>query len=93
MSAKQGAVRVATDEENEDGAALLLDGFEKALIGYGTQFAHDVAIYDYERCAAILIKQGMSREDAVEYLEFNTAGAWVGRHTPILLRERVRAPK
>lgn len=92
---KAAPSRPASDEWDEDDAEpLLLDGFEKALIGFGTQFDNEVAIYEFDRCVAILVKRdGMSRNDAMEYLEFNTAGAWVGPHTPILLRTRVKAGK
>ena len=72
----------------EDSEALLMDGFGAALLGLGTCFTHEVAIYDYERCVAVLVAQGLPREDAVEYLEFNAAGAYVGEHTPVLLRYR-----
>ena len=30
--------------------ALLADGFSEALIGMGTRFSYDVAVYDYEKC-------------------------------------------
>lgn len=89
MSRKPATVGVP-DVTGDECEALLLDGFGKALLGLGTQYDHEVAIYDYERCVAVLLKQGMDREDAIEYLEFNTAGAWVGPHTPILLRTKAR---
>jgi hypothetical protein len=75
---------MALDEDNE---ALLADGFESALLGLGTQFSHDVAIYDYERCVQILkSRDGLSDEEAREHMEFNVTGAWVGEHTPVFLR-------
>ena len=63
------------------GEALLADGFSEALIGMGTRFMHDVAVYDYEKCIEIL-ERDMPHEDAVEYFEFNTRGAYVGENTP-----------
>jgi hypothetical protein len=33
----------------------------------------------------ILIIDGMSYEDAIEYLEYNTWNAYVGLHTPIYI--------
>ena len=70
----------------EDSDALTLDGFDEALIGFGTQFSHDVAIYSYDKCIDVLVAQGMTAEEADEYMEFNVAGAWVGNNTPVLLR-------
>ena len=64
--------------------ALLADGFEDAFIGFGTRFTYDVAVYDYDKCIEIL-ERDMSYEDATEYFEFNTRGAYVGEHTPIFM--------
>ena len=66
------------------GEALLADGFSEALIGMGTRFMHDVAVYDYEKCIEIL-ERDMPHEDAVEYFEFNTRGAYVGENTPVFV--------
>jgi hypothetical protein len=77
----------APDEADEADRARLADGFEAALIGIGTQFTHDVAIYDYARCVDILVERdGMTPDEAVEFIEFNVTGAWIGPHTPVFLR-------
>ena len=69
--------------------ALLADGFEEALIGFGTVFMNAVAIYDYDRCVKVLVKRdGMTEDDAIEFLEFNTTSAFVGPNTPVFLRLR-----
>jgi hypothetical protein len=64
--------------------ALFCDGFDDALIGYVHKFGQSsVALYDYARCVQILVKRdGMSEEDADEFLQFNTLGAYVGPETP-----------
>jgi len=64
--------------------ALLADGFEDAFIGFGTRFTYDVAVYDYNKCIEIL-ERDMPHEDAVEYFEFNTRGAYVGENTPVFV--------
>lgn len=67
--------------------ALVCDGFEDALIGYGTRFNSPVAIYDYDQCVRILVERdGMQEDEAIEFLEFNTCGAYVGESTPVFLR-------
>jgi hypothetical protein len=68
----------------DDPDTLFADGFEDALIGIGRQFNRELALYDYEKCIEILMERdGMSREDAIEFFEFNTAGelnrAWNAR--------------
>ena len=66
--------------------ALLVDGFEDALIGMGCQFNQDVAVYDYDRCIHILMtRDGMDHYDAVEYMGYNVIGAWVGAGTPVFV--------
>lgn len=75
-------------DEYDENVALGADGFEDALIGYGTQFNKDLAIYDYEKCIIILIKRdGMTDEEAREYMEYNVCGAYMGNNTPVFLRE------
>lgn len=61
------------------------DGFEDAFMGIGTQFNRMVAIYDLSKCKNILIKRGMSPDAALEYLEYNVLGAYVGTQTPIFV--------
>ena len=68
------------------GDALLADGFEAALLGFGFQFNAAVAIYDYERCLAILRdRDGMSEDGALEFFEFNVVGAYMGPNTPVFM--------
>ena len=66
--------------------AMLADGFEDALVGYGYQFTYPVAVYSMNGCMEILMKRdGMNDEEAMEFFNFNVQGAWVGESTPIFL--------
>ena len=66
--------------------ALLADGFEDALIGYGYQFNYPIAVYSRKRCINILMDDGIIEyEEATEYFDFNVAGAYVGESTPVFL--------
>lgn len=65
---------------------LLADGFEDALIGYVEIFHKTIATYDRAKCIDILIERdGMERDEAEEYFEFNVTGAYVGDNTPAFL--------
>ena len=45
-----------------------------------------MAVYDYEKCIQVLVERdGMTREDAEEFFDFNVVGAYVGENTPIFL--------
>ena len=66
--------------------ALIAEGFEKALIGFGYQFNTPVAVYSKDKCLYVLIERdGMSSDEALEYFDFNVAGAWMGKSTPIFI--------
>ena len=64
---------------------LVADGLEDALLGIGWQFNRRIAVYDYQKCLEILERDGMTRDEAVEFFEFNVVGAWVGEGTPVFL--------
>jgi hypothetical protein len=65
--------------------ALLADGFEDALVGH-TQGPNLVAVYDYDICIQILMdRDEMSCMDAVEFMDFNVLGAYVGEKTPVFV--------
>jgi len=65
---------------------LTADGFDDALIGVGERCGcPDLAVYDANKCLEILVESGMDSEEALEYFEFNTLGAWVGDSTPIFV--------
>jgi len=67
---------------------LTYDGFDEAIVGVTAHqpSRNPVVVYDYGKCIDILMKRdGMSYEEAVEFFEFNTTGAWMGEGTPIVL--------
>ncbi|HUT60055.1 MAG TPA: hypothetical protein VNA25_19590 [Phycisphaerae bacterium] len=72
-------------------APLLADGFEDAILGlaswgYG-QGPQDVVVYDLHKCAMILMaRDGMTDDEAYEFLEFNTTSSWIGERTPLFVR-------
>ena len=68
--------------------ALLADGLEAALVGYTVNHHHPhVAVYDIEKCVQVLVdRDGMTAEEADEFLSFNTLGAYVGENGPLYVR-------
>lgn len=66
---------------------LLADGFEAAIVGIAEGCGRSPAVvYDREKCVAILMERdGMDRDEAEEFFEFNVAGAYVGAGTPVFL--------
>ena len=61
--------------------AIVWDGFDDAIIGYDMR--EWKIIYDEAKMADILIADGMTYEDAIDYLGFNVFSTYVGDYTPI----------
>jgi len=50
---------------------------------------HPIAVYDRERVIQVLTERdGMTREEAEEYISFNIDDAYMGKLTPIVLEHR-----
>jgi len=65
---------------------LLADGFEGAFMGVVESFgAAPKACYNYDACIDILMKD-MDEGEALEFMEFNVTGAYVGEHTPAFIQ-------
>lgn len=64
---------------------LLADGFERAFVGIAQRCGQpDLAVYDYGAAVVLLVnEEGMTPPDAMEYLDFNVVGAWMGEGTPL----------
>ena len=65
------------------------NGLEDAIIGVGSRMnMPDVLIYSYNKCVDILMeKEGWTLEEAIEWMDYNVVGAWVGETTPIFVHE------
>ncbi len=67
--------------ENLFPEALFADGFDKAIMGW--EASSCVVVYDYLKCMNILMERdGMAKQEAHEFMEFNVINAYVGDFTP-----------
>ena len=68
---------------------MTADGFNAAFIGVTLEWGPPRAIYSYDKCIDVLMKNDgdMNYEEAVEYMELNVTGAYMGKQTPIFMRE------
>ena len=73
---------------SSDFSVVLADGFDQALIGVAHRFGwlQPVAVYDIDKCLAIIMDDGCTYEEAQEHFDYNVIGAWVGDQTPIYVR-------
>jgi len=79
-------IRDVISDYNEE--ALFADGFDEAIEGVIRQAGGNYLIcYSYDKCVEVLVKQGLSHEEAVENMEFNVVSAYLGEHTPVFLEK------
>ena len=72
------------EEHGED--FLFADGFDSAIIGCSIGFDSGRVIYDITQMMEILVQEeSCTEQEAWEFLEFNTFGAYVGDKTPIYM--------
>jgi len=67
--------------------AKLADGFDDAILGMCVQFGSEpVVAYDFNKCVKIIMERdGMEREEAIDFINFNVVGAYVGLSTPVFI--------
>jgi hypothetical protein len=64
---------------------LFADGFDDAICGVDTVGVR--VCYDVDKCIKILmVNHGMDIEEAIEFFDFNVAGAYVGEQTPLYIK-------
>lgn len=76
--------------EDMDETVLLMDGFDEAFIGHSQRINEPVlAVYSRAKMVEVLMRDGMSDDEAEEYIDYNCVGAWVGERTPIIVNDFV----
>ena len=65
------------------------DGYDEAIIGPAyiwrdTRIVH-ILVYNAEKIREILMRDGMTAEEAREFIEFNIEGGYLGVETPVLV--------
>ena len=83
------------EDYGEDAETMLFaDGFDDAIVGVGNVFGGKLcAIYDTDLIVRQCMKDGMEYDEALEFFDFNIAGAYVGEQTPIFIHKIERETK
>ena len=72
--------------EGLEESVLTMDGLDDALLGLSTRMNEPtVAVYSQSKIIEILVKDGMSYEEAFEHFSFNIAGSYMGPETPTIV--------
>jgi hypothetical protein len=65
---------------------IFADGFDEAIIGFDPNLWK--VVYSRGKTIQILIdRDGMSEEEAVEFADYNTFGAYIGEKTPVWVED------
>jgi hypothetical protein len=63
---------------------LQADGFDGAIIGI--EPLSGKVVYNIDKMVEILVDEGLSTTEAIEYLDFNVLNAYVGEQTPVYIQ-------
>ena len=65
---------------------LFADGYDSAIIGVAVGFDSQRVVYNVEKMVEAGVEEaGMNYDESLEWLEYNTFGAYVGENTPIYM--------
>ena len=71
---------------SEEKPLLFSDGHDNAIIGVISRCGQDpFVVYEYRTVIKNFMKDGMTAEEAEEWVSYNWTGAWVGTATPAIL--------
>jgi|TARA_Y100000289_G_C3891423_1_gene134169 hypothetical protein len=66
---------------------VFVDGYEIALLGVIDVWENARAVYSKQAMVNILEQEGMDYCEALQHLEFNVWGAYIGEHTPLYVHD------
>lgn len=59
---------------------------DEAIVGVVERINFSAVCYDPNKIVSLLVEyDGLTEEDAIEHMEFNMLGSYVGEHTPVFL--------
>jgi hypothetical protein len=81
MNKRVEIIELYADTDN----ILFADGLDEAIIGFEPNLWR--VVYSRNRCIEIIAAEGMSTEDALDYLEYNTFNTYMGDNTPLWVED------
>lgn len=61
---------------------LIAYGYDDAIVGVSSK---EIVVYSINKIVEILMAEGMTDEEALEFFEYNIEGSYVGEKTPIYM--------
>jgi hypothetical protein len=70
------------------------EGFDSAIIGtasiWNGKERVEVLVYDiYLMVKQLVIRDGMTKDEALEYIDFNIENVYIGKDTPVIVWEYI----
>jgi hypothetical protein len=79
-------IREELSERYPDLLVMEPSHLDAAILGVVTRIGLEAVCYSTDKVIRLLMEHdGMTEEEAVEYMEFNMKGAWMGEQTPVFL--------
>jgi hypothetical protein len=73
-------------ERYDDDLLFLDEDYDKCILGVADRIGMEpCVVYDRAKVIQVLMDGGMDAESAEEFFEFNMAGSYMGKHTPMFL--------
>jgi hypothetical protein len=63
------------------------EDYDACIVGVVQQFNTSFLLYSVRRIVRMHMRSGMTYEEAVEYFDYNTIGAYLGPRTPLFLMD------
>jgi hypothetical protein len=80
------AIRERISEDYPDLLVMDPEYLDAAIVGVVTRIGLEAVCYDMNKVIRLLIDHDrMTEDEAMEYIDYNMRGAWVGEHTPVFL--------
>ena len=76
------------EEVYHDEEIVVIDGLDKAFLGFAERysFTRPIAVYDRDVCIRLITERnGLSNEEAEDFYETDVLGTWFGDQTPIFV--------
>lgn len=68
---------------------LIIDGFDEAIVGVCLTWHGDMlverAVYNGNTLKNLMVKEGMTEEEAQEYIDINIVGSYMGDSSPVVM--------
>jgi len=64
---------------------LYMVGYDDCIAGHSERDGITLAVYSISKLIEAHIKEGMSQEEAIEFIEYNQSGSYMGKGTPLFL--------